>query len=107
MLDVQESVKLTFYLYAQTMGQQRMLKILSTSNQPLLDLIKAKVWKWDGIHKAAQKTIKDSLCKNLTYFSQYAKLTAVVTDASQHGVGAQLVTDGATVAFASRLLSKT
>ncbi|KAK2708414.1 hypothetical protein QYM36_014131 [Artemia franciscana] len=80
---------------------------LSTSNQPLRDLMKAKVWKWDGIHEAARKTIQDSICKNLAYFSQHAKLTEVVTDASQHGVGAQLVTDGATVAFASRSLSET
>ncbi|KAK2721885.1 hypothetical protein QYM36_004010 [Artemia franciscana] len=80
---------------------------LSTSNQPLRDLMKAKVWKWYGIHEAARKTIQDSICKNLAYFSQHAKLTEVVTDASQHGVGAQLVMDGATVAFASRLLSET
>ncbi|KAK2708133.1 hypothetical protein QYM36_013897 [Artemia franciscana] len=80
---------------------------LSTSNQPLRDLMKAKVWKRDGIHEAARKTIQDSICKNLAYFSQHAKLTEVVTDASQHGVGAQLVTDGATVAFASRSLSET
>ena len=69
--------------------------------------MKAKVWKWDGIHEAARKTIQDSICKNLAYFSQHAKLTEVVTDTSQHGVGAQLVMDGATVAFASRLLSET
>ena len=80
---------------------------LSTSNQPLRDLMKAKVWKWDGIHEAVRKTIQDSICKSLAYFSQHAKLTEVVTDASQHGVGAQLVTDGATVAFASRWLSET
>ncbi|KAK2707367.1 hypothetical protein QYM36_015155 [Artemia franciscana] len=75
--------------------------------RPLCDLMKAKVWKWDGIHEAAWKTIQESISKNLAYFSQHAKLSEVATDASQHGVGTQLITDGATVAFASRSLSET
>ncbi|KAK2725004.1 hypothetical protein QYM36_001451 [Artemia franciscana] len=88
----------------------RYIPNLSTSNQPPCDLMKAKVWKWDGIHEAARKTIQDSICKNLAYFSQHAKLTEVATDASQHGVGAQLVTNSTKyypVAFASRSLSET
>ncbi|KAK2710841.1 hypothetical protein QYM36_012133 [Artemia franciscana] len=85
----------------------RYIPNFSTSNQPLRDLMKAKVWKWDGIHEATRKTIQDSICKNLAYFSQHAKLTEVVTDTSQHGVGTQLLMDGATVAFASRSLSET
>ncbi|KAK2710846.1 hypothetical protein QYM36_012138 [Artemia franciscana] len=85
----------------------RYIPNLSTSNQPLRDLMKAKVWRWDGIHEATRNTIQDSICKNLAYFSQHAKLTEVVTDTSQHGVGTQLLMDGAIVAFASRSLSET
>ena len=80
---------------------------LSTLNQPLRDLAKAKEFKWKVVHNDARVKIQEAICSNLAYFDTKSAQVEVITDASQHGLGAQLVADHATVAFASRSLSDT
>ncbi|KAK2718758.1 hypothetical protein QYM36_005932 [Artemia franciscana] len=85
----------------------RYIPNLATLNKPLRDLSKQQKFEWNTSHKEAKRVIQNPVSKNLSYFDPEAKEIEVITDASQHGLGAQLTTDGATVAFASRSLSET
>ncbi|KAK2717515.1 hypothetical protein QYM36_006334 [Artemia franciscana] len=71
------------------------------------DIIRNQKFEWNTSHKEAKRGIQNAISKNLSYFDPEAKEIEVITDASQHGLGAQLSTDRATVAFASRSLSET
>ncbi|KAK2716857.1 hypothetical protein QYM36_007117 [Artemia franciscana] len=83
----------------------RCIPNLSTLNHPLLELSKSKTYDWTTQHENARKQIKASICKNLSYFDHKSRNAEVIVDASQHGLGAQLVVDNKTVAFGSRSLS--
>ncbi|KAK2716625.1 hypothetical protein QYM36_006937 [Artemia franciscana] len=85
----------------------RYIPNLATLNKPLRDLSKQQKFEWNTSHKEAKRGIQNAISKNLSYFDPEAKEIKVITDASQHGLGAQLSRDGATVAFASRSLSET
>ncbi|KAK2714198.1 hypothetical protein QYM36_008681 [Artemia franciscana] len=50
--------------------------------------------------------IQASICKNLSYFDHKSRNVEVIVDASQHGLGAQLVVDNKTVAFGFWSLSR-
>ncbi|KAK2718757.1 hypothetical protein QYM36_005931 [Artemia franciscana] len=85
----------------------RYIPNLATLNKLLRDLSKQQKFEWNTSHEEAKRVIQNAVSKNLSYFDPEAKEIEVITDASQHGLGAQLTTDGATVAFASRSLSQT
>ncbi|KAK2702145.1 hypothetical protein QYM36_019275, partial [Artemia franciscana] len=83
----------------------RYIPNLSTLNHPLRELSKSKTYDWTTQHENARKQIQASICKNLSYFDHKSRNVEVIVDASQHGLGAQLVVDNKTVAFGSRSLS--
>ncbi|KAK2715086.1 hypothetical protein QYM36_009913 [Artemia franciscana] len=85
----------------------RYIPNLATLNKPLRDLSRQQKFKWNTSHEEVKRGIQNATSKNLSYFDPEAKEIEVITDASQHSLGAQLSTDGATVAFASRSLSET
>ncbi|KAK2727842.1 hypothetical protein QYM36_008354 [Artemia franciscana] len=85
----------------------RYIPNLATLNKPLRDLSKQQKFEWNTSHEEAKRGIQNAISKNLSYFDPEAKEIEVITDASQHGLGAQLSTDRATVAFASCSLSET
>ncbi|KAK2704983.1 hypothetical protein QYM36_017135 [Artemia franciscana] len=85
----------------------RYIPNLATLNKPLRDLSKQQKFKWNTSHKEAKRGIQNAISKNLSYFDPDAKEIEVITDASQHGLGAQLSMDRATIAFASCSLSET
>ncbi|KAK2704047.1 hypothetical protein QYM36_017623 [Artemia franciscana] len=68
-----------------------------------IDLSKQQKFKWNTSHEEAKGGIQNAI----SYFDPEAKEIEVITDTSQHGLGAQLSTDRATIAFASRSLSET
>ncbi|KAK2722490.1 hypothetical protein QYM36_002885 [Artemia franciscana] len=84
----------------------RYIPNLATLNKPLRDLSKQQKFEWNTSHEEAKRGIQNAISKNLSYFDPEAKEIEVITDASQHGLGAQLSTDGATIAFASCSLSE-
>ncbi|KAK2704438.1 hypothetical protein QYM36_016737 [Artemia franciscana] len=84
----------------------RYIPNLAMLNKSLRDLSKQQKFEWNTSHKEAKRGIQNAISKNLSYFDPEAKEIEVITDASQHSLGAQLSTDGATVAFASRSLSE-
>ena len=85
----------------------RYIPNLAMLNKPLRDLSKQQKFEWNTSHEEAKRGIQNAIFKNLSYFDPEAKEIEVITDASQHGLGAQLSMDGATVAFASHSLSET
>ncbi|KAK2718755.1 hypothetical protein QYM36_005929 [Artemia franciscana] len=84
----------------------RYIPNLATLNKLHRDLSKQQKFEWNTSHEEARRVIQNAVSKNLSYFDPEAKEIEVITDASHHGLGAQLTTDGATVAFASRSLSE-
>ncbi|KAK2724244.1 hypothetical protein QYM36_000939 [Artemia franciscana] len=82
----------------------RYIPNLDTLNKPLRDLSKQQKFEWNPSHKEAKRGIQNAISQNLSYFDP--KEIEVITDASQHGLGAQLSTDRATVTFASCSLSE-
>ena len=80
---------------------------LAPVNQPLRDLSKQRKFEWNPSHGEAKRVIQNSICQNFLYVDPEAKEMEVITDASQDGMGAQLIADGANVAFSSGSLRKT
>ncbi|KAK2712390.1 hypothetical protein QYM36_011167 [Artemia franciscana] len=80
----------------------RYIPNLSTLNHPLRELSKSKTYDWTAQHENARKQIQASICKNLPYFDHKSRNVEVIVDASQHGLGGQLVVDNKTVAFGSQ-----
>ncbi|KAK2707613.1 hypothetical protein QYM36_015351, partial [Artemia franciscana] len=70
---------------------------LSSKNKPLRDLTKATDFRWETDHEA----------KNLAFFDHKCKVVELKVDASKHGLGAELSSNGKIVGFASRALSTT
>ena len=83
----------------------RYIPNLSTLNHPLHEQSKSKTYDWTTQHENTRKQIQTSICKNLSYFDHKSRNVEVIVDASQHGLGAQLVVDNKTVAFGSWSLS--
>ncbi|KAK2718493.1 hypothetical protein QYM36_005727 [Artemia franciscana] len=85
----------------------RYIPSLSSLNQPLRELGKAKDFVWTKKHSDACQTIRKSLSKHLSYFDTHCQEVEKIVNASQHGLGAQLLVKDETVAFGSRSLSDT
>ena len=85
----------------------RYIPKLSILNQPLRELGKAKEFVWKKVHSDACQVIRKSLCEHLSYFDTNCQEVEIIVDASQHGLGAQLLVKDETVAFGSRSLSDT
>ncbi|KAK2704046.1 hypothetical protein QYM36_017622 [Artemia franciscana] len=85
----------------------RYIPNLSSLNQPLQELGKAKDFVWTKKHSNACQTICKSLCEHLSYFDTHCQEVEIIVNASQHGLGAQLLVKDETVACGSRSLSDT
>ncbi|KAK2722068.1 hypothetical protein QYM36_002572 [Artemia franciscana] len=79
----------------------RYIPNLSSLNQPLRDLGKAKDFVWTKKHSDACQTIRKS------YFNTHCQEVEIIVDASQHGLGAQLLVRDKTLACGSRSLNDT
>ncbi|KAK2716831.1 hypothetical protein QYM36_007097 [Artemia franciscana] len=80
---------------------------LSSKNKPLRDLTKATDFRWETDHEASMKEIKSCISENLVFFDHKCKVVELKVDASKHGLGAELSSNGKIVGFASRALSTT
>ncbi|KAK2702305.1 hypothetical protein QYM36_019085, partial [Artemia franciscana] len=80
---------------------------LSSLNYPLRELGKQTVFEWTNEHATAMNRIRTSICNNLATFDTKAKSVEMKTDASKHGLGAELSVGGKIVAFGSRALTST
>ncbi|KAK2705876.1 hypothetical protein QYM36_016028 [Artemia franciscana] len=80
---------------------------LSSKNKPLTDLTKATDFRWETDHEASMKEIKSCISENLAFFDHKCKVVELKVDASKHGLGAELSSNGKIVGFASRALSTT
>ncbi|KAK2717700.1 hypothetical protein QYM36_006471 [Artemia franciscana] len=78
---------------------------LSSKNKPLRDLTKATNFRWETDHEASMKEIKSCISENLAFFDHKCKVAELKVDASKHGLGAELSSNGKIVGFASRALS--
>ncbi|KAK2715714.1 hypothetical protein QYM36_010329 [Artemia franciscana] len=79
---------------------------LSTQNKTLRDLSKATEFKWAKEHDEALQNIKNSTVSNLAYFDHSCKSIDLTVDASSHGLGAYISSNGNVIAYASRSLSE-
>ncbi|KAK2715001.1 hypothetical protein QYM36_009858 [Artemia franciscana] len=80
---------------------------LSSKNKPLRDLTKATDFRWETDHEASMKEIKSCISENLAFFDHKCKVVELKVDASKHGLGTELSSNGKIVGFASRALSTT
>ncbi|KAK2718380.1 hypothetical protein QYM36_005628 [Artemia franciscana] len=80
---------------------------LSSKYKPLRDLTKATDFRWETDHEASMKEIKSCISENLAFFDHKCKVVELKVDASKHGLGAELSSNGKIVGFASRALSTT
>ncbi|KAK2706617.1 hypothetical protein QYM36_016593 [Artemia franciscana] len=85
----------------------RYIPNLFSLNQPLRELGKPKDFVWTKKHSDACQTISKSLCEHLSYFDTHYQEVEIIVDASQHGLGAELLVKDETVACGSRSLSDT
>ena len=85
----------------------RYIPNLSTLNHSLRELGKQDTFQWTDAHKSEMEKIKVSICQNLAAFDAQSKEVELKTDASKHGLGAELLTHGQIVAFASKALNET
>ena len=80
---------------------------LSTKNKPLRDLTKANPFIWSEEHTQTLEDLKRSIVLNTPFFNHQSKNVELIVNASSHGLGAHLVSEGQVTAYASRSLSKT
>ncbi|KAK2720320.1 hypothetical protein QYM36_004265 [Artemia franciscana] len=80
---------------------------LSSLNYPLRELGKQTVFERTNEHATAMNRIRTSICNNLATFDTKTKSVEMKTDASKHGLGAELSVGGKIVAFGSRALTST
>ncbi|KAK2705957.1 hypothetical protein QYM36_016094 [Artemia franciscana] len=80
---------------------------LSSLNYPLRELGKQTVFEWTNEHATAMNRIRTSICNNLATFDTKAKSVEMKTDASKHGLRAELSIGGKIVAFGSMVLTST
>ncbi|KAK2704195.1 hypothetical protein QYM36_017493 [Artemia franciscana] len=67
---------------------------LSSKNKPLRDLTKATDFRWETNHEASIKEIKSCISENLAFFDHKCKVVELKVDASKHGLGAELSSNG-------------
>ncbi|KAK2701583.1 hypothetical protein QYM36_019776, partial [Artemia franciscana] len=79
---------------------------LSTQNKTLHDLSKATKFKWAKELDKVLQNIKNSTVSNLAYFDHSCKSIDLTVDASSHGLGAYISSNGNVVTYASRSLRK-
>ncbi|KAK2717661.1 hypothetical protein QYM36_006438 [Artemia franciscana] len=63
-------------------------------------------FQWTDVHKSEMEKIKVSICHNLEAFDAQSKEVELKTDSSKHGLGAELLTHGKIVAFATKALNE-
>ncbi|KAK2724943.1 hypothetical protein QYM36_001408 [Artemia franciscana] len=80
---------------------------LSTKNKKLRDLTKADPFIWEEEHTQILEDLKSSIVSNTPFFNHKSNNVELIVDASSHGLGAHLVSEGKVTAYASRSLSKT
>ncbi|KAK2706792.1 hypothetical protein QYM36_014732 [Artemia franciscana] len=80
---------------------------LSSLSYPLGELGKQTAFEWNNEHATAMNRIRTLICNNLATFDTKAKSVEMKTNASKHGLGAELSIGGKTVAFGSRALTST
>ncbi|KAK2722458.1 hypothetical protein QYM36_002857 [Artemia franciscana] len=80
---------------------------LSTKNKKLGDLTKADPFIWEEEHTQILEDLKSSIVSNTLFFNHKSNNVELIVDASSHGLGAHLVSEGKVTAYASRSLSKT
>ena len=76
-------------------------------NYPLRELGKRNDFEWSSEQTEVMKQIKTSICSNLATFDTKTKYIQLKTDASKHGLGAELGVGGKIVTFGSRALTPT
>ncbi|KAK2716101.1 hypothetical protein QYM36_010621 [Artemia franciscana] len=80
---------------------------LSTKNKKLRDLTKADSFIWEEEHMQILEDLKSSIVSNTPFFNHKSNNVELIVDASSHGLGAHLVSEGKVAAYALRSLSKT
>ncbi|KAK2708050.1 hypothetical protein QYM36_015667 [Artemia franciscana] len=80
---------------------------LSAINHLLTELEKHATFQWTDVHKSEMEKIKVSICQNLATFDTQSKEVELKIDASKYGLGAELLTHGKIVHFASKALNET
>ncbi|KAK2713852.1 hypothetical protein QYM36_009665 [Artemia franciscana] len=80
---------------------------LSTENKKLRDLTKADPFIWEEEHTQILEDLKSSIVSNTPFFNHKSNNVELIVDASSHGLGAHLASEGKVTAYTSRLLIKT
>ncbi|KAK2724821.1 hypothetical protein QYM36_001332 [Artemia franciscana] len=80
---------------------------LSNRKKSLLDILKCKPFSWSLENDNTLTELKDSIVTSVSFFNYKSLNVELRVDASSHGLGAHLCSDGEVVAYASRALSKT
>ncbi|KAK2706032.1 hypothetical protein QYM36_016153, partial [Artemia franciscana] len=80
---------------------------LSSRNKILRDLIIEVEFEWGPHHEECFSAIKQSITDNLAFFDHSSHRVDLKVDASKHGLGAEISTNGNIFGYASRALSKT
>ncbi|KAK2727377.1 hypothetical protein QYM36_008013 [Artemia franciscana] len=80
---------------------------LSSRNKTLRDLIQEVEFEWKPHHEECFSAIKQSITDNLAFFDHSSRTVDLKVDASKHGLGTEISTNGNMCGYASRALSKT
>ncbi|KAK2721756.1 hypothetical protein QYM36_003912 [Artemia franciscana] len=83
----------------------RYIPNLSSLNQPLLDIVKQRQFKWEQQHDTSFTNIKESICSSLAFFDPTVGNVEIQVDASKFGLGAILIQNRKPFSFASRSLN--
>ncbi|KAK2725573.1 hypothetical protein QYM36_000166 [Artemia franciscana] len=85
----------------------RYIPSLSSRNKTLRDLLQEVQFEWKPHHEECFSAIKRSITDNLAFFDHSSRTVDLKVDASKHGLGAEISTNGNICGYASRALSKT
>ena len=80
---------------------------LSTRNKSLRDTLKCEPFSWSPENDQTLVELMQSIMSGISFFNYKSLNVELKVDASSHGLGANLCSDGEVVAYASRALSKT
>ena len=69
----------------------RYIPNLSILNQPLQELGKTTEFAWKKVNSDACHSIRKSWCEQLSYFDTNCSEVEIIVNASQNGLGAQLL----------------
>ncbi|KAK2716983.1 hypothetical protein QYM36_007205, partial [Artemia franciscana] len=84
----------------------RYIPSLSSRKKTLRDLIQEIEFEWKPHHEECFSAIKRSITDNLAFFDHSSRTVDLKVDASKHGLGAEISTNGNICDYASRALSK-